>query len=134
MRKSVFVAGLIIATPAFAAPQKSPIEQRYSPAYDQCMASDDAKNGVTVALVNCMGQENERQDMVLNEAYKLVMARLPADQKIALRDSERAWIKNRHTPCENAVAGQEGTMVNIELAGCALDETIKRTLFLENYK
>jgi len=98
------------------------------------MSQEDAKNGVTVALVNCLRQEDERQDLVLNEAYKLVMTRLTPEQKTTLRDLERTWVKNRIKVCENKFAGQDGTMVNIELANCSLDETIKRTIFLENYK
>ena len=134
MRKSIFLVRIILCTPAFAAHSKSAIEQRYSHAYDECMSQEDAKNGVTVALVNCLGQEDERQDLVLNEAYKLVMTRLTPEQKTTLRDLERTWVKNRIKVCENEFAGQDGTMVNIELANCSLDETIKRTIFLENYK
>lgn len=102
------------SSPALAA-SKSPVEQRYAPNYNKCLNSGQAAEGVTSAMVECNVAETRIQDGRLNQAYKMVMTRLPANRKDQLRLSERNWIKARD-------------------AGCILDETIKRTMFLERYR
>lgn len=134
MRKLALLAGLMLAGPALAAPAKTPAEQRYSPAFEQCMSTGDAAQGVNYAMIACMTHEDTQQDKQLNQAYKATMSRLGPAQKTALRESERAWIKNRSAPCDKKLAGEDGQMAQVDAAGCHLDETINRIIFMENYK
>ena len=60
-------------TTALAAETIDP-EKAYSPAYGRCMATGDAGRGVTPAMQICIAAEYERQDQLLNAAYKAAMA------------------------------------------------------------
>lgn len=129
------VAILFGISPALAA-GKSPIERRYTATFDHCMASGAAAQGLTYAVRECLAAETRVQDARLNQAYKMVMARLPANRREGLRLSERNWIKARDAGCEKQSTedGLGGDMA-IEIQDqCVLDETIKRTIYLEQYR
>jgi uncharacterized protein YecT (DUF1311 family) len=64
----------------------------------------------------------------------MVMRPLPKPRKDTLRGLERIWIKQRDAKCQRAIADEGGSMAGLIYSGCILDETIKRTIFLENYK
>ncbi len=129
--KTLIIAALAM-TPSLACAQtQAQIERRYSRDYQACV---DASEGVTLNLRECLNSEIDRQDARLNQAYVMVMRRLPAPRKTLLRADERKWITARDARCKRAIAGNNGTMAGLIYAGCILDETIKRTLFLETYK
>jgi uncharacterized protein YecT (DUF1311 family) len=127
--RSLLITALM-ATSASAQIQ-SQIEKRYTRGYSQCM---NDSGGVTSAMMDCSGSEIERQDARLNQAYGMVMRPLPKPRKERLRGLQRAWIKQRDARCQNAIRDNDGTSANIIYSGCILDETIRRTIFLENYK
>jgi uncharacterized protein YecT (DUF1311 family) len=127
--RSLLIAALV-ATSASAQTQ-SQIEKRYSPEYAECM---DASGGVTSDMMDCTGSEIDIQDARLNQAYALVMRPLAKPRKDTLRGLQRAWIKQRDGKCARASDEEGGgSMAGLIYAGCILDETIKRTIFLENY-
>jgi uncharacterized protein YecT (DUF1311 family) len=130
----ISVITILGACQAHAA-SKSPVEQRYTPAYNRCLAPAEAQ-GQTSAVVECNAVETRIQDGRLNQAYKMVMARLPANRQEQLRRYERNWIKSRNVACakEQRDAGVEGTLGEQIYSGCILDETIKRTIYLEQYR
>lgn len=126
--------GLIGVAPAVAQTKKQ-VKARYSNEYNRCMNTGLAADGVTSGIMDCSGNEIRRQDARLNEAYKMVMARSTPQQKTTLRTSERNWIGQRNKGCEKVTAPLEGgTLAMIIYSGCILDETIKRTIWLESYK
>ena len=110
---------------------RTQIEKRYSADYNQCI---DASGGVTSEMMSCIGTEIDQQDARLNQAYVMVMRSLSAAKKVALRQSERAWIGQRDVRCRRLIQGDDGTAASLTYSGCILDETIKRTIFLEGYK
>lgn len=111
------------------------VDARYSRDYDRCLKTGDAARGVTSAMMDCTGLENERQDARLNQAYKMVMTRLSPKAKGVLRTSQRNWIKQRDARCRSAAAEMEGGSASgLIFSGCFLDETVKRTMWLERYK
>lgn len=111
------------------------VEKRYSAAFNTCTNTGDAARGVTPAMMECLGAELERQDARLNQAYKMVMNRLPQKRKTALRMSQRKWIRDRDAKCKRAYdAAGGGTASGLELQGCKTSETIRRTIFLERYR
>lgn len=120
---------------AAVAQTKKQVETRYTNNYNRCMNTGAAANGVTSGIMDCNGLEIDRQDARLNQAYKMVMTRSNPQQKIVLRTSERQWITQRDARCKRAAASEEGgSLAGIIYSGCILDETIKRTIWLENYK
>lgn len=137
IRKTVLLAvaiGLAGSVPAGAQTAKQ-VEARYSRDYDRCLKTGDAAKGVTSAMMDCMGSENERQDARLNQAYKMVMTRLSPKAKGVLRTSQRNWIKQRDARCRAAAAEMEGGSASgLIFSSCFLDETVKRTMWLEKYK
>lgn len=59
--------------------------------YEKNMAVDYSTTGMVIAT----NDYYDELDKVLNKVYKELMATLTPDEKIALRDSQRAWIKFR---------------------------------------
>lgn len=129
------LALFVLPSPALSQSTQSPVEKRYSATFNGCMASGDAAQGITTGILDCYSPEITAQDARLNQAYKMVMARLNAARKATLRNSERAWIRTRDAQCSKAMDQYEGgSMGRIALASCMLDETIKRTIWLERYR
>lgn len=134
MRTMIILSSLFASWTAVAETQPE-VEARYSPAFNQCMQTGDAAQGVTLGMMNCLGTEIDVQDARLNQAYKMVMARQSAAGKSRLRSSERAWIKQRNMTCKTqSDRDGGGTLSAITYNSCILDETIKRTIWLERYK
>lgn len=134
MKKLILIAALIVPLAAQAQWPKA-VEARLTRQYQNCTASGAAAQGQTLAMKVCQGEEIERQDARLNQAYVMVMKRLSAKRKGALRQSERAWIRNRDRGCmAKAKAYEGGTAAGLEYQGCYLRETIERTLWLERYR
>lgn len=104
----------------------------YSKNYDRCVA---AANGITAALLDCNGQEWDRQDARLNAVYRRLIARLDTQQRAILRRSERHWLATRHAECEK-VAGSAGTgtLSSIAESDCLLSDLVDRRHWLERYK
>jgi len=74
MKKIITLSLLaLIASPA-ASQSQAQIEKRYTPDYRECV---DTSDGITSAMMDCIGTEIERQDARLNQAYAMVMRPLP---------------------------------------------------------
>jgi uncharacterized protein YecT (DUF1311 family) len=135
MKKSLTIlaaaCGLAALSSAAEAQSRAQVERRYTPAYHQCMnvASSNYDMG------DCYGDELERQDGRLNQAYVMVMRPLSSTKKTTLRTLQRSWLKQRDAKCNrerNQYMG--GSMSYGAFLSCMLDETIKRTIYLENYR
>lgn len=134
MKKLILLAALAVPLAAQAQWPK-PVEARLTAKYRSCMATGAAALGQTLAMTVCQSEEIERQDARLNQAYIMVMKRLPAKRKASLRRSERDWIRQRDRGCKAAAAAyQGGTAAGLELQGCVLRTTIERPLWLERYR
>ena len=128
------VAMIFGACQAHAA-SKSPVELRYSASFNRCMATGDAAQGITSGMIECTEAERHFQDGKLNQAYKMVMSRLPMNRQDGLRASERNWIKVRDAVCEKQRREDGGgSMSHVTWLGCLTDETIKRTMVIEQYR
>lgn len=107
----------------------------YGPAFDTCMPTGDAASGVTIGILHCNDDEIGRQDVRLNRNYKLAMARSLPARRVALRLSERRWIKERMRHCDReADAEGGGTLATIIHTDCFLAETARRADWLEHYR
>jgi uncharacterized protein YecT (DUF1311 family) len=108
-------------------PSDSTIAGAHSPAYRQCMSR---AGGITSNMRECSAAEFRRVDTRLNANYRSVMGRLSAPQQQQLRASQRRWLANRWTDCENSPALEGGTLDLIIIDACTLDELTRRTLWL----
>jgi len=94
-----------------------------------CM--DKAVNGAYSDMLQCDGEELDRQDARLNDAYKKLMSELSPDRKKALLKAQRVWIKFREANCDywaDPDATFEGRANTI---GCLLRMTVGRVKELE---
>lgn len=125
------IISLLLFGCAGEAQAKPTVESRYTKNFVRC---SDAASDIG-ERADCEAVETEIQDARLNQAYKMVMARLNPAQKAELRTSERAWIKRRDVTCEKQAddAMNSGSWMRVTYSSCILDETIKRTIFLESY-
>jgi uncharacterized protein YecT (DUF1311 family) len=119
-------AAFSLSAPALAAPLK--VDPYYSKTYDACM---DAAGGSTMPTRDCIGAEHDSWDASLNKVYQSLMASRAPPQKVELRDDERAWLKRTKTKCDHAGDDEAGgSLQNVEIDQCYLDETIRRTVYL----
>jgi len=91
----------------------------------------DKSGGVTADMLQCEGEELDRQDARLNDAYKKLMSKLSPDRKKALLKAQRAWIKFREANCDYWYDPQGGTAARLNASGCLLTTTAARAKELE---
>jgi uncharacterized protein YecT (DUF1311 family) len=135
MRRLILLLSISAIASSAAAQWEPDVERRVSPAFSECQSSGDAARGITSAMMSCLGDENERQDSRLNQAYRLAMHRLSTRGKMKLRQSQRAWISRRDAAAK--AAGHRaggGSAAGLEYASQFLHETIKRVIWLEKYR
>ncbi len=97
--------------------------------FKKCM---DESGGTSFNMSECVSAEAEFQDARLNSAYKKVLSGLPGDQKTALRNTQRSWIKYRDEKCE--LAGRRydgGTIQPVIVTDCVMQMTAERSKELE---
>ncbi|MBI1203800.1 MAG: DUF1311 domain-containing protein [Rhodopseudomonas sp.] len=82
-------------------------------------------DGSTPEIVDCLMAQRAHWDRELTIAYQEAMKSAGPDQKVKLRDAERAWIKYRDANCAYYLAG-EGTIARINAAACFRDMTKRR--------
>ena len=115
-----------LADPARPQPQ---IEARYTALYRSCLAVP-ALN--TVSHDQCDAAEMARQDAALNATWKATLAGLSPARIAELRQAEREWIAARKRHCDRAAKeGEGGTIATLLYGQCMIDETVRRTLWLE---
>lgn len=101
----------------------------YSQHFNSCI---DHSGGVTVEMLNCIGDEHTKQDAKLNQAYKKLTSQLAADRKKALLAAQRLWIEYRDANCTFYADPDGGTIATLNAASCALEITAQRAKELEN--
>ena len=105
------------------------IVEGLSKEYSDCM--DKAEKGTTADMLQCDGEELDRQDARLNDAYKKLMSELSPDRKKALLKAQRVWIKFREANCDYW-ADQDATFEGrANTIGCLLRMTVGRVKELE---
>lgn len=119
MKPIVLTLALSIAPAAPAAAD----EPDYSAEYSSCM---DDSGGVTADMIDCIGQELERQDARLNKVYNEFMAALTAERKEQLRSAQRAWLKFRDENCKFYDDPDGGSIARVSANVCVLSATAAR--------
>lgn len=97
--------------------------------FSACM---DKSEGVTVNMLDCIGDENKRQDDELNKAYKNVMKELTPIRQKELKEAQRLWIKYRDANCNFYADPDGGTLARVVSADCFMNATAQRARELKN--
>ena len=123
-----FATALALVLAAHAEAAEPNLDRYYSKTYTACM---DQASGMTMSMRGCISDEYDLWDRSLNTAYQaLIASRAPA-AKIELRDDERAWLKRTDHKCDRAGDDEAGgTLQQVEIDQCNLEERVKRTLYL----
>jgi uncharacterized protein YecT (DUF1311 family) len=103
-------------------------EDLYTGRYNNCM---DQSGGVTVNMLDCIGEELNSQDARLNGAYKQLRSQLTSARRQSLLDAQRLWIKYRDANCNFYADPEGGTFANLLASECVLRETAERAKELE---
>jgi uncharacterized protein YecT (DUF1311 family) len=136
MKKTALALGLalFVALAAAAAaqskpsPAKHPIDQRLS----DCMAKDPSTQGMLL----CLEQGYSRWDAELNRVYKELMGKLSPEEQGVLKESQRAWLKQRDETfnlLRMIYAKKDGTMYLTMQAADRVEIVQKRALELASY-
>jgi uncharacterized protein YecT (DUF1311 family) len=114
---AVLVAMTLGMSPAVAA------DRGFSKEFDACL---NKAAGVTPAMIDCISAELKRQDALLNENYRKLMASLSAKRKNALLEAQRAWLKFRDTNCDFYYDPDGGSAARVDANECLLNTTTDR--------
>ena len=104
-------------------------DELYTARFAACM---DQAGGVTVEMLDCIGEELNTQDARLNGAYQKLMSQLSAERKTALQGAQRLWIQYRDANCDFYNDPDGGTLDRVFANDCLLRETAQRAKELEN--
>ena len=93
----------------------------------------DCDNAMTQHDMNaCAAELYAASDERLNRVYRVLIAKLDADEVAKLRQAQRAWITYRDTQCRYATRTNEGgSIYPLVWAGCLTEQTEARTKQLE---
>ena len=105
----------------------------YSVAYNKCMSTGDAGNGLTSAILSCTVAELKIQDAKLNTAYKALMASLEPEQRGKVISAQRLWVSFKTANCASK-AQSGGTIDQIVGPDCVFEMTVLRTKELSDMK
>ncbi|MFV0925562.1 lysozyme inhibitor LprI family protein [Pseudomonas palmensis] len=123
MRFLVFPMAVMICGLSISALAKD----KYSSEYSSCN-----KRAVdTASLRDCNGEEIQRQNARLNEAYKWALGVLSEENRKALQKSQALWAELRDIDCDLYYGLTGGTMDLLNGSGCYLEMTRERAESLE---
>jgi uncharacterized protein YecT (DUF1311 family) len=95
---SAMTVGIAISSASQA--QSTQVPQHVETAdFTRCMANVDLSAFKTSQWLSCYADEMKRQDKILNDEYKELQKRIPADAKAALAKAEIAWLNYREARC-----------------------------------
>ena len=124
-----FAMLVLIAAPIAMLPVAASGEvntDRFSRNWQLCITDGERNNTVATPESLCNERELTEQDARLNQAYKMIMTRLPVQRKADLRTDERNWILARDRKCSGKSEEDQGE--------CLIDETMQRIAYLERYR
>lgn len=104
------------------------IERHYTAQFSRCQ-----KAAVTTREeAACFESEFRRQDAALNRAWKETNRRLKAAAHGPLLAAQRKWISERDPFCKSIADGfKGGTIAPVVYSNCRVEQTIRRTMWLE---
>ncbi len=127
MKKIIFVTLSALCASLFASADVVPISKLYTKEYFKCVESVISEYDAT----KCLEKEIKKQDKLLNEVYKSAMKNIQPFRKKDLKNIHRLWIKYIDAKCSFLYHKESGTSGLSNASECKLNETIKRTIELE---
>ena len=144
---SVASLGTSIATPLYASgsdpfayklefggeldKEDTAVSKRYTALFEACQK----RAFIEHENVACFDAEFVRQDAELNRAWKIALGRLPAMTRKPLLIAQRKWIAARDPFCKTIEDGLSGgTIAPVSYSDCRVEQTIRRTVWLENLR
>ncbi len=105
-------------------------EDLFTGRFEACI---EQSGGVTVEMLNCIGEETRTQDARLNGAYKALRSQLTPARKQELLAAQRIWIQYRDANCSFYAGPDGGTSATVAANYCVLQETAERAKELEDF-
>lgn len=96
----------------------------------------DTSGGVTSQMREAQGRAHERWDAELNRVYASLAASLEPEERMSLRDAQRAWLAFREAETKfwwSPSISDGGTLAPVLVSGRALDMLRARTCELSRY-
>ncbi|UTH75507.1 lysozyme inhibitor LprI family protein [Chromobacterium sp. IIBBL 290-4] len=109
----------LLSAPAFSCGDEAML---YSADYDQCMNQAAS----TAAMLDCIHTEHGKQDKLLNDNYKKLMAQFSSKRQPRLLAAQRLWLQYREANCQAYVDPDGGTAEALTGADCMLRATAER--------
>ncbi|GAA0326954.1 hypothetical protein GCM10009087_41500 [Sphingomonas oligophenolica] len=104
------------------------IEKHYTVEFDRCQKAAV----ITRENAACFDAEFTRQDTALNRIWKETNRRLKAAAHGPLLAAQRKWISERDPFCRSIADGfKGGTIAPVVYSNCRVEQTIRRTIWLE---
>ena len=76
----------------------------------------------------CAGKEYKEADVVLNQVYRQLIAKLDDEEKSQLKEAQTAWLKYRDSNCEFVADQYKGGSIRPMIHGlCLAEMTRNRT-------
>ena len=106
------------------------IAQRYTKTFLICGEAHPDEN---YGFADCERQEATRQKAILKNVFSKKVSGLWGAAKEKLENSQRQWLVNGLDTCRTQAA-QKKNDPDFSHAGCTVDEIIRRTIWVENYR
>ena len=109
-------------------PVEPAVERRYSAVFGVCQ-----KSAVTThENEGCFIKEFARQDRKLNQVWRATLKRLVPNKRPLLVTAQRQWVSRRDPFCRSkAKEFTGGTIAPVIYVSCRVEQTIRRTIWLE---
>lgn len=109
-------------------------ESKLSPQYQKCMDAVDLGAFKNSQWASCAAQEIKIQDAILNSEYNKLIKTLSPEQRTALTNGQRSWIKFRDDWCRFEEVGPSAPGGQANLNFCILELTTGQISKLKEFK
>jgi len=96
--------------------------------FDSCM---DRAAGVTSAMLDCIGEAQERADNRLSTTLSRAVGSVSPARRASLNSAQEAWVAYRKAHCDFIADPEGGTSASLMAADCWLSLTQERVAFLD---
>lgn len=112
-------------------PLNSAVQKRYTTAFDACQK----RAVITQENVACFNDEFTRQDKTLNRVWRVVLTPIPPEGRGSLVAAQHQWVAKRDPFCMSwSDKFRGGTIAPVINANCRVEQTIRRTMWLERLR
>lgn len=92
---SVVLALCFAALPSMAAQDSNSRADEIGRALDACIASARSSADGQIAILACLSDAHAKWSKEVDRSYEALLAALPTDKQVVIRESQRSWIKHQ---------------------------------------